>query len=709
MQRILYLASFFILFATAVMGQEYIWPTDASQLFTSSFAESRSGRFHAGFDVKTWGKTGYPIYAVRDGYISRIRVSPFGYGRALYLTLDTGEIAVYGHLEKFSDEVEAYVKAEQKRRNLYEIQLSPKSSQFRVKQGDIIALSGESGVGYPHLHFELRDAASNPMNPLLKGYRVVDTIAPQIIKILIQPLDALSSVNGDFIPKLFWATPVGNGQYKVNDTIVVSGRIGFGIDTFDQMDSVSNKFGIYRNELYIDEQLLFATQYDKFVYAVNNHFNLDRDYRQRIYGNGNIYNLFLDIGNKLSFYSKQEPYSGVVDFFNSAGEDSSLVDVEQIIEILPGVLRLDGGSHTFTILAADFWGNVSKVTGRLVVDGQSLLARENVTSLDSIYGPVPPNSTILLDNENQPAPQKDIKIAAEFYDRYCRIQLFPRKPLLGEPIVSGWLCSGKTYQMPLFQRSSYFVGAWPLSDCDIGPLPLSITYITQAGDTLMQNEWIDFSTVPRSQIKSIRTEDGICTLDFATNSLFKDIFVRTKVLAPSNKRNYDIVGNFYRIDPIDVPLDKGATLSLAYSDSTILPNKLGLYKVNDKMNFVGNELHINNRSISAHISSFGIYTLVRDVEPPVIYSLWPANGSRSQNSVPTLRCVFEDKLSGIGSESSRILKLNGEKVIAEYDPEAMAIFYTPEEVLPKGQHTVEIFLKDRCGNVARQLNTFYVD
>ncbi|MBN1481783.1 M23 family metallopeptidase [candidate division KSB1 bacterium] len=708
MQRILLFTSSFLIFAKVIFAQEYIWPTDASQLFTSSFAESRGGRFHAGFDVKTWGKTGYPIYAVRDGYISRIRVSPFGYGRALYLTLDTGEIAVYGHLEKFSDEIEAYVKAEQKRRNMYEIQLYPRSSQFRVKQGDLIALSGDSGVGYPHLHFELRDAASNPMNPLLKGYKVIDNIAPQITKILIQSMDALSSVNGDFIPRLFWPVYNGNGQYKVKDAIVVSGRIGFGIDTFDQMDSVSNKFGTYRNEVYVDDQLIFATQYDKFSYSVNNHFNLDRDYRQRIYGNGYIYNLFRDVGNKLSFYSSREPYAGVVDFFNS-GVDSNRVEPGEIVEIPPGALKLDGGSHSFTITVKDFWGNTSHVSGRLVVDGESLFAQEQETPIDSLYGPIPPNSVITISDENQEVPKKDIKLDVGFYDRYLRIHLSSRIPLLAEPIVSGWRCSGKTYRMPLLQRSSSYIGAWPLSGCDSGPLPLSIIYVTQAGDTLMQNEWIEFATVPRGQVKSVLSDDGICKLDFATNSLFKDIFVRTTAILPDNKNEYDIVGNYYRIDPVDVPLDKGATLSLVYPDSTILPNKLGLYmKAGGSMRFVGND-KIHERRISGHISSFGTYALVRDIEPPVIYSLYPSNGSRTSQSTPTLRCIFKDNLSGIAGERNRILKLDGEKVIAEYDPEATAIFYTPENVLSKGQHTVEIVLKDQAGNVARQLNTFYVD
>ena len=689
---------------------EYVWPTDASQLFSSSFAESRGGRFHAGVDVKTWGVTGYPIYAVRDGHISRIRVSPFGYGRALYLTLDTGEIVVYGHLEKFNDEIEVYVKAEQKKRNNYDIQLYPAQSQFPVKQGDLIALSGDSGVGYPHLHFEMRDAASNPINPLLKGYTVIDNIPPRITKILLQPLDALSSVDGDFKPKLFWPVTFDNQSYRINDPIVVSGRIGFGIGTFDQMDSVNNKFGTYRNELYINDTLVFSTQYDKFSYAINNHFNLDRDYRQRMYGNGYIYNLFRDYSNKLSFYSSRELYAGVLDFKNGSHLHTSAIEPADIVEIPPGVSKLDNSSHTFKISVQDYWGNRSEITGRLIVDGVDLVPSDEPTPVDTVYGPAPPNSALIF-HDNDKTDFKDIRMYTRFYDRYIRIQLSSRLSLADTPVVSGWLCSGKTYAMPLLKKSATsFVGAWPLSGCNQGPLPLSITYVTHAGDTLIQNEWIEFTTIPRGQRKTVLSKDGLCKLDFTENSLFKDIFVRTRSLLPLDSNRYEIVGNKYQIFPNDVPLNKGVTISLVYPENDSLPGKLGIYyAAGEKMRFAGNKRNPNDRRISAHINFFATYALVRDVDPPKIYSLSPADGAHTTDSTPKLRSTFGDELSGIAGEANRILKLDGKKVIAEYDPEALAIFYTPEEPLNKGEHSVEIVLRDRSANFSSRKHTFFID
>ncbi|MDZ7262868.1 MAG: peptidoglycan DD-metalloendopeptidase family protein [candidate division KSB1 bacterium] len=136
-----------------IYAQSYLWPTTASYLLTSSFAEYRSGHFHAGIDIKTWNQEGYPVLAVRPGYIWQVRVSPYGYGKVLYQKLDTGEFAVYAHLSRFADKIQTIVEKEQQRSGKFSISLQFNPGELPVESGEVIAFTGQTGSGSPHLHF----------------------------------------------------------------------------------------------------------------------------------------------------------------------------------------------------------------------------------------------------------------------------------------------------------------------------------------------------------------------------------------------------------------------------------------------------------------------------------------------------------------------------------------------------------------------------
>lgn len=701
-----------LILAVRLLPQDYIWPTEASRLLTSSFAEARNGRFHAGIDIKTWGQTGYPIFAIRDGYVSRIHVSPFGYGRVLYQTLDTGEIVLYAHLERFADAIDAYVKREQKRRGSYEIQLYPFADLFAVKKGDIIAYSGQSGVGFPHLHFEMRDENSNPINPFSRGYIVDDRVAPVIAKLLFQPMDALSAVNKDCEPLVIYPANEGNGRYRVAQTISISGRIGFGVSIFDQMNGADHTFGIYRNELFVDDQLVFSSQYDHYSYSMNNQFNLDRDYRQRILGNGYYYNLFRDLQNFLPFYGKSTPYYGVVDFVKDVENSDDNVDPDKFVSIPKGVFKVNGNEHSYIIRTYDYWGNNAEVRGKLVVDGEHLIIAQTP---ESVEVDAADDQQPAIDDESVNLPkmveQRFYEIKTRFYDRYIRITLTAVKPAISGPTVQGNLCGDNRFMMPVQKCGSLtYVGAWPLSECTQGPLLLRILATDARGDTLVQNERIDFETVAQGKFKTIRSTDSLCSLSFDAGSLFKDLFVRNSISDNMSETQRNVVGALYRFDPTDVPLDGGATLTISYPANDSLPTKLGIYqKSGGSLYFIDNRLNGEARTLTAQIKNLGVYTLVRDTRPPVITFLSPADNSRTQQKQPKLRASFNDNLSGIGGENSRTLKLDGQKVVAEYDYEKALLFYQPEEPLSTGRHTVEVLVRDRSGNTASLQHVFYID
>jgi len=167
-----------------------LWPLDLpTRYLTSNFMEYRSGRFHAGLDLKTQSKTGFAARAVEDGFIVRVRATPFAYGRAVYLLGDSGRTYVYAHLSRFNDPLRAKVRAAQVEAGKYRVRLQFAPGEIKVLRGEVLGLTGESGTGGPHLHFEVRDPDNGPVNPLAMGFAVPDTIAPVIHAVRAVPAD----------------------------------------------------------------------------------------------------------------------------------------------------------------------------------------------------------------------------------------------------------------------------------------------------------------------------------------------------------------------------------------------------------------------------------------------------------------------------------------------------------------------------------------
>ena len=168
-----FLAAFiFQLLSTVVYGQDFPWPVDAPHQISSSFGEPRPGRFHMGLDFKSAGVTGKEVYALGDGHISRVRTNPYGYGKALHIKLDSGYTVVYGHLSGFTPEIEEALFHMRIEKRSYDIDWWPGDGEFPVKKGDLVAWSGDTGSGGPHLHLEIRDGNNAPLNPLAFGFRL---------------------------------------------------------------------------------------------------------------------------------------------------------------------------------------------------------------------------------------------------------------------------------------------------------------------------------------------------------------------------------------------------------------------------------------------------------------------------------------------------------------------------------------------------------
>ncbi len=283
----------------------FISPVKIPLLLSANFGELRIDHFHSGIDIKTQGVTGKEVLAAASGYIYRIGVSPGGFGKALYIRHPTGYSTVYGHLDKFTDEIEEYVKSNQYEKKSFTVTLYPAVEKFRVKQGEIIAYSGNSGSsGGPHLHYEIRRAENEkPVNPLLFEFGTGDNIAPVIEKLFVYPITSKTSINGkNSIKKLDVSGGHGNYYIPAEKEILINGPAGFGIKSFDLLNDSYNRCDVYSIELIIDSMTVFKYVMDSFSFSESRYINSHIDYETYMKDKIYIQRTFLLPNDKLSVY-----------------------------------------------------------------------------------------------------------------------------------------------------------------------------------------------------------------------------------------------------------------------------------------------------------------------------------------------------------------------------------------------------------------------
>jgi hypothetical protein len=288
---------FFLLFSISLFSQTeypkdyFASPLDIPMLLSGNFGELRPNHFHAGFDIKTNKREGLNVYAVADGYVSRIKISIYGYGKAVYITHPNGFTSVYGHLQKAVGPIQDKIIETQYKEKNYEVELYLKPNELPVKKGQIIALSGNTGgSGGPHLHFEFRHSDSEkPINPLFFGYDkyIKDTRKPAVTNLLVYPLNDESVVNNSAKPLNLSLDIQKDGTYLA-EKVYAKGKIGFGISSFDTDDVSWNNNGVYKTELFANGKVVYNCIFNEMVFDEGHYINALIDYprykisRQRV-------------------------------------------------------------------------------------------------------------------------------------------------------------------------------------------------------------------------------------------------------------------------------------------------------------------------------------------------------------------------------------------------------------------------------------------
>ena len=279
-------------------------PLDIPLKLSGNYGDIRSGTFHFGIDFRTNEEIGYPVYAVAKGFVSRIKIEPGGYGRAIYIDHPNGMTSVYAHLSALNDTLSKFIKQEQYKRKSFNIDMNLKPDQFIVNQCSIVGFSGNAGMSSgPHLHFELRDTKNqNTLNCLSNDVQVWDTIKPVINSIWIYPQISYFTEQG--IPKIQHHILHKNGNYKTyQDSIfLVPDLFGIGIEMFDNVTDTTRRLSIYSSQLYFDSKLLYEEKYDELSFDEVNDAYGAIDYEMKNDSNINIFNLFTQPNQELAIY-----------------------------------------------------------------------------------------------------------------------------------------------------------------------------------------------------------------------------------------------------------------------------------------------------------------------------------------------------------------------------------------------------------------------
>ncbi|MBI4546460.1 MAG: M23 family metallopeptidase [Ignavibacteriae bacterium] len=711
----------------------YLWPTDASTKITSSFAEYRSTHFHGGIDISTNGVNGYKVFAVNDGYLYRIRITPNGYGKMLYVKHPDGYISTYAHLQTFNSDINRIAREEQYRRGTYEIDVMLELRQYPIKKGEVIAYTGETGFGPPHLHFEIRDADLNLVSPLLiTKYTIEDNIPPAIYRIMVSPLSYNSTVDNQSNPVIIRLPRRKHDGLKLLNPIRIHGQIGLSIETKDRSGGSLSRAGIHRMEFYLDDSVAFAMQLNHVPVEKTKQISLHYDLPAIKEGRGKFQKLYLDWGNSLPFYENRPEGRGIID-----------------------TDRLKEGDHRFRILCKDITGNRTEVTGTIIVnhkpkfqlehisEDEVILTTSDVESISKcfiygkkLYAPqwsqhtltkerlridtnkvtLPVNSKrydvlqIITETKHgsrssprfhflkKPPGEKarDVFIKTEIQQDYVRCTIASPGMFTETPVV--------TVQEGSFDRRIdidavdlyTYVRSFVPSETLNGHCIITVNAEVNGKPTSTQ-ESLELYCIPANKSGSLALGNDGPIISYDSGAVYKALYMR--IASERNRRS-----TIYTFEPQDVLLNKGITISLpSYTEEE--NHSLGLYFRSDgEWTLQTSQKDSATNTYSTTLTrTLGELALLRDNEQPTIGRLRVL--PRGGNVYISFR--YHDNLSGVDTDEIKMY-LDGKLVIPEIDGEHHRVWYQADKPLAKGKHTLTITVKDRMKNVSTVTRTFSV-
>jgi len=619
-------------------SEAYVYPMDNYTALAGTFGELRSNHFHSGIDIKTYRKIGIPVKAASSGYVYRLKASPFGFGRAVYLKHDDGNFSVYAHLDRFSNAYEALVFDRQKKEEKYEQEIYLPRDQIRVKKGEIIGYSGNSGSSYgPHLHFEIRDKDEKIINPLqFYPEKIADHINPIVQELAFEPLEIDSRVEGKWEKLRLTPQNLGGGKYRIRDLIRVKGKIGIEYMAFDRLDKAPNHCGINYARLYLDGKLIHDFRLDTFAFEESRNINMHIDYEHYAASRRKLQRAYVIPGNSFSGYDT--PVAG-------------------------GIISLkDNEKHSFRLELKDFAGNTSTVEGNLMLDDQIPAFPSQPTYYNNPAFSSEENHQILKIAVDRPSA--NMKEGLLYKNVFGELKTLAPSYHLGQEMV--FLMTLDRYDYPLEIKNPE------------GAKGLEFYYYEELFPD--QNNLVELDELQ---------------VFFPHRSIFTRLHLQVRKLSKES----GMYSHVFEVGDEGVPLRNPYLISFKVPKKLDRRKMVVARWDRNKWEYAGSVAG-GDQNVFASLKEFGKFCLMADSTAPVIRALNFKDNGYIPGNASQLVLSIDDDFAGIDHETIRGT-IDGKWVPFEYFFRQNKIRYDFNGKRPeKGLHTLKIQVGDNTGNLS---------
>jgi hypothetical protein len=626
------------------------WPLAIQDGISSTFQEFRSNHFHAGIDMRTLQRTGFPVMAVADGVIERITVTQRGYGLSLRLRHAGGFSSLYSHLERFRDDIAAIVSQERIRsgRRYFGDRLLDRP--LAVRRGEVIAFSGESGAGFAHLHLEIRDGADRAINPLtLIDDQPLDRHPPRLRGVLLRSR-AGSLINGD-CGEFYFRLRHADGAFVLAEPLRIDGPCDVTLDALDLSD-VGHVVAPYSLEARLNGRLVFQQSFD----------SLSRDDNNQL---GMLYDMA---------YSSTAAY-----FFNLCSQSGFALE-KTGMRLADELQRLAPGRHEIRVIVSDRQQNRS----------QAILPFVKAPAGEPCSVPKRPAAAA----GNGQMQGSGISVFLNRGDVVVKVSdLSAPAAQLQLKIVQGK--AERTIAAREFVHGAYFCFQ-PLNHEPRLLLRLELSengLAVEARQMALQLVWLKNDLAQTARLGDFAAEFGATSVREPTVLLIEPVALQPEL---------PLLGTAMRTDPVHFAFLDAVHYKFRVPAGTERTGQLGIFKyrpATKKWNYVPTQADREPGYLSCRVLTAGTFALLRDVFPPAISLRRP--GSRRLGALTRLVVRLSDKGKGI-DDSTLTVVLNGRKLEAEYDPDWGHVLLEELAHLKKGRNELLVRVGDLAGNFSQK-------